>query len=476
MSAHDIAIRLRGVSKHYMMYAEPKDRLKQSIIPRFQRLAGQPPKQYYRDFAALSSVSFDIRRGETVGIVGRNGSGKSTLLQLVCGTLDPTTGTVEVNGRIAALLELGSGFNPEYTGRENVYLNGAILGISRKDLDCRFDDIARFADIGDFIDQPLKTYSSGMVVRLAFATAINVDPDVLVVDEALAVGDEAFQRKCYARIEDIKDKGGTILFVSHSTQTIVQLCSRAMLFDSGELLLDGGPKIVTNQYQRLLNLPREETPPIREEIRAMGTDAADRAREGGPGLEAANAKSEEIALGQLGQGWLDPSLVSLTTVSYEGSQARIHDVHFTTLSGEPVNVLVKGNRYRYEYRADFFTDARDVSFGMLFKSVTGIELAGANNDRIRGRRLARVGRGDSFVASFEFPCTLLPGVYFTSAGIMATVGDERRFLHRLLDVITFRVIDNSETVDYGFFGLGCEVTVHRQTGLRSESVGSSGDR
>ena len=253
MSSDGIAIRVRDVSKHYFLYARPEDRLKQSIVPRLQRLAGRTPAKYYRDFAALNGVSFEVRRGETVGIIGRNGSGKSTLLQIICGTLQPSSGSVEVNGRIAALLELGAGFNAEYTGRENVYLNAAILGLARSEIDQRFEAIARFADIGEFIDQPVKTYSSGMYVRLAFATAINVDPDILVVDEALAVGDEAFQRKCYARIEEIQAKGGTILFVSHAAQTIVQLCSRALLIDGGELLLEGRPKIVTGQYQRLMN-------------------------------------------------------------------------------------------------------------------------------------------------------------------------------------------------------------------------------
>src|SRR5262245_22220073 len=212
MCSDDVAIRIRDVDKHYLIFARPEDRLKQMLVPRLQRLACRAQSRYYRDFAALTGVSFDIKRGETVGIVGRNGSGKSTLLQIVCGTLRPTHGTVEVNGRIAALLELGAGFNPEFTGRENVYLNAAILGLSRAEIDERFQSIADFADIGEFIEQPVKTYSSGMYVRLAFATAINVDPDILVVDEALAVGDEAFQRKCYARIEAIKEKGGTILF------------------------------------------------------------------------------------------------------------------------------------------------------------------------------------------------------------------------------------------------------------------------
>lgn len=206
MNSSDIAIRIQNLSKCYQIYGSPHDRLKQFVAPRMQCLLGKPIKQYFREFWALKDISFEINKGETVGIVGCNGSGKSTLLQIICGTLAPTGGTVETRGRIAALLELGSGFNPEFTGRENVYMNAAVLGLSKKQVDDRFDDIAAFADIGQFIEQPVKTYSSGMYIRLAFAVAVNLDPEILIVDEALAVGDELFQRKCYSKIEAIKIK------------------------------------------------------------------------------------------------------------------------------------------------------------------------------------------------------------------------------------------------------------------------------
>ncbi|MDX8377458.1 MAG: ABC transporter ATP-binding protein, partial [Mariprofundales bacterium] len=211
----DIAIRVQNICKYYQIYSNPQDRLKQSLW--------RGRKQFYREFKALDDVSFEVKKGETVGIIGRNGSGKSTLLQIICGTLAPTSGDVEVNGRVAALLELGSGFNPEFTGRENVYMNATILGLSKKEIDARFDDIVAFADIGEFIEQPVKTYSSGMMMRLAFAVAINVKPDVLIIDEALSVGDVAFQRKCFGKIEEIRDAGATIMFVSHSEGSIVNL-------------------------------------------------------------------------------------------------------------------------------------------------------------------------------------------------------------------------------------------------------------
>ena len=450
MSSDKAAIRVRDVSKHYLIFARPEDRLKQSIVPRLQRLAGRPPTQYYRDFAALNDVSFEVKRGETVGIIGRNGSGKSTLLQIVCGTLLPTSGTVEVHGRIAALLELGAGFNPEFSGRENVYLNAAILGLSRAEIDARFDDIARFADIGQFIEQPVKTYSSGMYVRLAFATAINVDPDILVVDEALAVGDEAFQRKCFARIESIKDKGATILFVSHGAQTIVQLCDRAILIDGGEKLLDGEPKPVVNQYQRLLNLTREEAAPVREEIRGMRlTETATGQIE----PDKTEPLAPPVGMRPLLDGWLDAGLVAETTVSYEGSNATIRDVRFLTENGRPVNVLVHGKRYSYEYHVDFKSDARDVTFGMLFKTVSGLVLTGANDDLRQNRRLAVAKAGETIKVKFGFRCRLLAGNYFTNAGVIATIGDDRKFLHRLLDAIAFRVVSHDTSLDVGYFSL-----------------------
>jgi len=243
----EIAIKVENLSKCYQIYAQPHDRLKQSIYPRLQRLAGKKPKQYHREFWALKDVSFEIKKGETVGIIGRNGSGKSTLLQMICGTLNPTSGSIQTNGRIAALLELGSGFNPEFTGRENVYMNAAVLGLSKEETDARFDDIVAFADIGEFINQPVKTYSSGMMVRLAFGVIVHVDADILVIDEALAVGDAFFTQKCMRFLRTFM-KTGTVLFVSHDTGAVVNLCSRGVLLDHGLVAMEGTPKEVTEKY------------------------------------------------------------------------------------------------------------------------------------------------------------------------------------------------------------------------------------
>ncbi|HUP97126.1 MAG TPA: ABC transporter ATP-binding protein, partial [Usitatibacter sp.] len=311
-SEREVAIRVAGVSKRYEIYGRPSDRLKQSIYPGLRSIAGLQPATYFKEFWALRDVSFDVMRGETVGIVGRNGSGKSTLLQIVVGTLAPTAGEVSTHGRIAALLELGSGFNPEFTGRANVFLNAAILGISQEEAASRFDAIAAFADIGQFIDQPVKTYSSGMVVRLAFAVAINVDPQILVVDEALSVGDELFQRKCFARIEAIKRAGATILFVSHAAGAVVELCDRAVLLDEGDMLAIGDPKSIIGQYQRLIYAPPERQADVRASLmgaRKIGKIAADVAHAAGAVAPAANDEAGP-------DEYYDPGLVPRSTMAY----------------------------------------------------------------------------------------------------------------------------------------------------------------
>lgn len=251
----DIAIRITGLSKCYQVYNQPRDRLKQFILPSLQSLIKCPTKQYFQEFWALKDVSFEVNRGETVGILGRNGSGKSTLLQLICGTLNPSSGSIDVNGRIAALLELGSGFNPEFTGRENVYLSGTLLGMSLDEINERFDSIAAFADIGDFLDRAVKTYSSGMFVRLAFAVNIMSQPEIMIVDEALAVGDMSFQAKCMTALRRIQDHGSTVLFVSHDIGSVKSLCSRAVYLDGGRLIMVGKASAVAEDYVRIM---REE--------------------------------------------------------------------------------------------------------------------------------------------------------------------------------------------------------------------------
>lgn len=273
----DIAIKVEGLSKSYQIYGQPRDRLKQFVLPHLQGFLKQSPKKYYREFWALQDVSFEIKKGETIGIVGRNGSGKSTLLQMICGTLNPTSGHIATYGRISALLELGSGFNPEFTGRENVYMNGAILGLSNEKIDLLYEKIIAFADIGEFVEQPVKTYSSGMIVRLAFSVAIHVEPDILIVDEALAVGDFQFQSKCYEKIKSIRDKGATVLFVSHDLSAVSQFCDRGILLSNGHMLAIGPTSSIINKFKDLCYGATESSdtvsPQNQEPTRLSITDA-----------------------------------------------------------------------------------------------------------------------------------------------------------------------------------------------------------
>ncbi|MFC4276063.1 ABC transporter ATP-binding protein [Achromobacter aloeverae] len=429
----EIAIRANNISKCYHVYHKPNERLKQLIMPRLHRMVGRPAKHYFSEFWALSDVSFEIRKGETVGIVGRNGSGKSTLLQIICGTLNPTSGSLSTRGRIAALLELGSGFNPEFTGRENVYMNGALLGMSAKEVDARYEDIIAFADIGDFVEQPVKTYSSGMVVRLAFAVAINADPEILVVDEALSVGDELFQRKCFARIEAIKKTGATILFVSHSGGTVVELCDRAILMDKGEKLAVGTPKHIVALYQKLLYASEDARAEVRAAIKA-GTLQTKTGRDG----VKSDLPAPEKTVSSESQAFLDPSLVPTSTVIYEPQGVEISDPHVRTAAGNRVNNLVRGEVYQYCYQAAFSVATERVRFGMLIKTITGVELGGASGTAA-GQAGLDFAPEDLVEVRIEFRCVLNPGTYFFNAGIMGIVNGTDTYLHRIVDAAMFRV-------------------------------------
>lgn len=466
MFSKDIAIHIQSLSKRYQIYDRPEDRLKQFIIPKLQRFTHQTPKNYFREFWALKDISFEVRKGETIGIIGRNGSGKSTLLQIICGTLASTTGSIQTAGRIAALLELGSGFNPEFTGRENVYLNGAILGFSREEIDSRFEAIIRFADIGDFIEQPLKTYSSGMYVRLAFATAINVDPSILIVDEALAVGDEAFQRKCFARIEEIKEKGGTILFVSHSTQTIVQFCDRAMLFDSGEMLLEGRPKMVVSQYQRLVNLTGKDAQLVKEQIRHRADLTSSKEQESGRAMTEMDSESvqnnREINKNCSPNNpveYFDPHLVSKSKVDFENHGVEVRNLRLLNSKNEHVNVIELGRRYSCCYDVSFHQACQDVGFGIGIRNVSGFSFGGANYEQARQLRLESPSIGSCYSISFEFVCILLPGTYFINFGVIGSTEGERRYLARSTDGLLFRVAPQDTGTSGGYIDFGIQTII-----------------
>ena len=435
MSSDKAVIRVTNLSKCYQIYKDPQDRLKQSLCPRIQRMTRQPVKNYFSEFWALKDVSFEVQAGQTVGIVGRNGSGKSTLLQLICGTLTPTTGVVDTHGRIAALLELGSGFNPEFTGRENVYMNAGILGLTRDEIDQRFDAIAAFADIGSFIEQPIKTYSSGMHARLGFAVAINSDPDILIVDETLSVGDEAFQRKCFARIHQIKEQGASILFVSHSAGTVIELCNHAILLDQGELILQGKPKRVTSVYQKIIYAPAEKAAKIRKRILSGAEENLENHLQIPAGSHPAAQEDEPD---------FDPHLVPQSTLRYENRGAKIEDAHIETLEGKRVNILIHGKEYVYTYTVKFSRSASQVIFGMLIKTTTGLELGGGATTTILEDSIAYIPSGACYRVRFQWRCLLTPNTYFMNAGVMGALADEHGYLHRLIDVAMFRVKPTSK--------------------------------
>jgi len=449
----NIAIRVSNLSKCYQIYRQPQDRLKQSIFPRLQKVLGKAPEQYFKEFWALKKVSFEIKKGETIGIIGRNGSGKSTLLQIICGTLNPTEGHVQTNGRIAALLELGSGFNPEFTGRENVYMNASVLGLSNAEIDRRFSEIAAFADIGQFIEQPVKTYSSGMAVRLAFSVAINVDPEILVVDEALSVGDELFQRKCFSKIEALKKNGATILFVSHSGTAIAELCDHAILMDDGEKLLVGAPKQVVGRYQRLLYAPSDKRAIIRDQIRELQVEEYESsgANNSKECIADVDEQTEKNGL----QESYDPNLKPQSTIEYESHGAYIEAPQLVNMNGQRVNNLVRGRFYRYTYTVHFENAASNVRFGMLIKTVNGVELGGAISATDLANSIPLVLKGSRMEVTFEFKCSLNVGTYFLNAGVIAIHDGIEIHLHRLLDIEIFRVMPDSRTISVGIVDFEC---------------------
>ncbi len=416
----DVAIRVDRLSKNFQIYEKPEHRLMELVS--FGRITR------HREFAALKDVSLEIRRGETVGIVGRNGCGKSTLLQVICGILQPSAGTVETHGRIAALLELGAGFDGNFSGRENVYLNGAIHGRTRAEMDERFEAIAAFADIGEFIDRPVKTYSSGMFVRLAFATAVNVDPDILVVDEALAVGDEAFQRKCFARIEQIKERGATILFVSHAAQTIIQLCDRAVLMDTGEKLMEGPPKDVVHAYHRrlygLVSQGARDAEPVAQ------SDLTKPALEG-TSVVCDDSGTNEPPLNSPNRSESVPAGGRIEAIALQSHNETVHNLH---------------PRRFYSLRISFLATSvvKNIAFEFIFKSTSGAVVAGMNTAHDSNSNSFIAFDGENIYAVFNFYCNLSPGTYYVSATVRG-LSDECKddIIHKKSEDFAVRVLPTS---------------------------------
>ncbi|GLS03824.1 ABC transporter [Chitiniphilus shinanonensis] len=403
---------------------------------------GLEAKQYSKEFWALKNVSFTVQHGETVGIIGRNGSGKSTLLQMICGTLNPSAGSIQTQGRIAALLELGSGFNPEFTGRENVYMNGAVLGLTKYEVDAKFEEILAFSEIGEFIDRPVKTYSSGMMVRLAFSVAINATPEILIVDEALAVGDELFQRKCFSKIEALRAEGATILFVSHSGAQIIELCNRAILLDEGEQLITGSPKQVVGLYQKMLYAPKVKRAEIRAQfLQASQTSSVSSLQQQAYQLETSSSESEVVT------ETFEPDLKPMSSLDFDSHGPIIGTPEILTRDGRKVNGLIRGRRYRYQYDVTFHNSAENVRFGMAIKTTTGFTLAGALSAPTLSHAISFVNAGTVLNVEFTFEANFNPGIYFMNAGVFGIKDGEEIVLHRRADIVAFRILSIPNNIE-----------------------------
>jgi lipopolysaccharide transport system ATP-binding protein len=430
----DIAIKIENLRKCYHVYERPRDRLLQLFFRRHRR--------YYREFWALKDISFEVKKGETVGIVGRNGSGKSTLLQIICGILVPTDGKVETQGRIAALLELGSGFNPEFTGRENIYMNAAILGICRQEIEERFDSILAFADIGEFIDQPVKNYSSGMALRLAFAVQAQIDPDILIVDEALAVGDARFQAKCFERLRQLKENGTSILLVTHSGEQIVTHCSRAVLLESGCLREVGEPRKVMNHYMDIL-FGREKMEPFPLPLQAEDFTPS-------PASSRLNY-SEDV--------YSSHPLYNPHEYRWGDGAATIMDFYIAANGQEILNSVPSGAKITLEVAIRFNLQVINPILGFNLKTKEGITLCGSNSALLDCEELRSTGKAGSIVIAFlSFENRLTSGDYFISIGIASRHGEEIIPHDRRYDSIHLVVSQTESVMGLVDLGLDMEIT------------------
>ena len=421
---NEVAIKVDDVSKVYKLYNKPSERLFDAL--------GLARKGKFKDHRALNHVSFEVKKGETVGIIGTNGSGKSTILKIITGVLSPTEGNVTVAGRISALLELGAGFNMEYTGIENVYLNGMMMGFSREEMDARLDEILRFADIGDFVNQPCKTYSSGMFVRLAFAVAINIDPEILIVDEALSVGDVFFQAKCYKKFEDFKAQGKTIIFVSHDISSVAKYCDRVILLNKGEKLSEGNPKDTINLYKKVLLNQSQNI--------ASGQVLTE------DGAQSANNL------------WKSNYELNPDVNEYGTGEAQIVDFAIVDEYGSYTNCIQKGTAFEIKSKVLFESDVQDPIFTYTFKTVQGTAVTGTNT-MYEKVSVGLAKAGEVYVATFKQNMDLQGGEYLLSISCTGYVGGEFRAYHRLYDVCGVTVISDKNTV--GFYDMNSEVTVER---------------
>ena len=429
MDTKQLAIHVEGLNKVYRLYDHNRDRLVDSL--------GLARKKRYREHFALNGVDLDVYQGECVGIIGTNGSGKSTILKIITGVLNPTSGTVQVNGRISALLELGAGFNYEYNGIENVYLNGTMIGFSEKEIDEKLQDILDFADIGDYVYQPVKTYSSGMFVRLAFAVAINIDPEILIVDEALSVGDVFFQAKCYHKFEEFKKQGKTILFVSHDLSAISKYCDRAVLLNQGVKLGEGSPREMIDIYKQVL-VGQYELPSGDKKANLAADEDIRKAA-----AEKVDGKNPQA-------------------LEYGTKEAEIVEYYMTDWAGLRTAAILKGDPFTLHMKVRVHKDLQAPIFALSIKNIKGVEITGTNT-MVEKSFLESVKAGEVLEITFTQKVRLQGGEYLLSLGVTGYEGDSFTVYHRLYDMLNLTVISDHDTV--GYFDMESDVKVEYEKNI-----------
>ena len=426
----NLAISVQDVTKIYRLYDKPIDRLLEAM--------SITKKTYHKKFFALDKISFEIEKGTTVGIIGTNGSGKSTILKIITGVLNPSSGSVEVDGNISALLELGAGFNMDYTGIENIYMNGTMMGFSRDDMEKKLPEILEFADIGDFVHQPVKTYSSGMFVRLAFALAINVEPEILIVDEALSVGDVFFQAKCYKKMEEIRQKGTTILMVTHDMGSVIKYCDKVILLNKGSFVAEGKAGEIVDLYKKILANRFE----IEEE-------------------EEDDKLPVEANVANTGKLMKESLSINPSVTEYGDGRAKIYDLGLIDSKGEISNLLIKGEEFTIKERIRFFADIKQPIFTYTIKDKKGTELSGTNT-MFELTDIEEVHAGDSYDVEFRQRMNLQGGEYLISMSCTGFENGQHVVYHRLYDVASITVISNKNTV--GIYDMESRVSasLHRK--------------
>ena len=423
----NLAINVCDVTKIYRLYDKPIDRLKESI--------SLTHKKYHKEFFALDKISFSVEKGSTVGIIGTNGSGKSTILKIITGVLNPTTGSVEVDGNISALLELGAGFNMDYTGIENIYMNGTMMGFSREQMEAKLPEILEFADIGDFVYQPVKTYSSGMFVRLAFALAINVEPEILIVDEALSVGDVFFQAKCYRRMEEIRKTGTTILMVTHDMGSVIKYCDKVILLNKGEFLAEGPAGEMVDLYKKILAGRMDD----------LEADLAKRLDSNFSDMMELNNDINKTHAKEYHGLMKEKISINPNKTEYGDGRAEIYDLGLLDSKGELTNLLLKGEEFTIREKIRFNANIESPIFTFTIKDKNGTELSGTNT-MFEGVEVKPVKPGDEAVVEFKQKMTLQGGEYLLSMSCTGFENGTHVVYHRLYDVTFITVISNKNTV------------------------------